>query len=168
MLHRLLLTRDPPAVQLQVTAVVQETVRAALEHLQRRRSHKGQALTCYMFTLVRTRINKNLIELLDYVTVDASVVWFRQRRGRRGRLPAVPRGRRRHGRAGPRQVSGVCSHGAARFHPGTPHTPAKQPRERVAQPRAAQASATPRRKCTPRGEHGFHPGRTAFALLSCR
>uniref|UniRef100_A0A669CSW4 HEAT repeat-containing protein 5B n=1 Tax=Oreochromis niloticus TaxID=8128 RepID=A0A669CSW4_ORENI len=28
-LHRLLLTRDPPAVQLQVTAVVQETIRAA-------------------------------------------------------------------------------------------------------------------------------------------
>ncbi|CAF89438.1 unnamed protein product, partial [Tetraodon nigroviridis] len=36
-LHRLLLTRDPPAVQLQVTAVVQETVRAALEHLQQTR-----------------------------------------------------------------------------------------------------------------------------------
>uniref|UniRef100_A0AAQ6AR93 HEAT repeat-containing protein 5B n=1 Tax=Amphiprion ocellaris TaxID=80972 RepID=A0AAQ6AR93_AMPOC len=34
-LHRLLLTRDPPAVQLQVTAVVQETIRAALDHLQR-------------------------------------------------------------------------------------------------------------------------------------
>uniref|UniRef100_A0AAQ5X3I3 HEAT repeat-containing protein 5B n=1 Tax=Amphiprion ocellaris TaxID=80972 RepID=A0AAQ5X3I3_AMPOC len=32
-LHRLLLTRDPPAVQLQVTAVVQETIRAALDHL---------------------------------------------------------------------------------------------------------------------------------------
>ncbi|TWW78668.1 HEAT repeat-containing protein 5B [Takifugu flavidus] len=41
-LHRLLLTRDPPAVQLQVTAVVQETVRAALEHLQRWRSHQGK------------------------------------------------------------------------------------------------------------------------------
>lgn len=47
-LHRLLLTRDPPAVQLQVTAVVQETVRAALEHLQRWKSHKGQKLKCYM------------------------------------------------------------------------------------------------------------------------
>lgn len=45
-LHRLLLTRDPPAVQLQVTAVVQETVRAALEHLQQTRSHKGQERTC--------------------------------------------------------------------------------------------------------------------------
>uniref|UniRef100_A0A8D3ADR5 HEAT repeat-containing protein 5A n=1 Tax=Scophthalmus maximus TaxID=52904 RepID=A0A8D3ADR5_SCOMX len=33
-LHRLLLTRDPPAVQLQVTAVVQETIRAAQDHLQ--------------------------------------------------------------------------------------------------------------------------------------
>lgn len=48
-LHRLLLTRDPPAVQLQVTAVVQETVRAAQEHLQRWRSHQGQELTRYMF-----------------------------------------------------------------------------------------------------------------------
>uniref|UniRef100_H3DGW4 HEAT repeat-containing protein 5B n=1 Tax=Tetraodon nigroviridis TaxID=99883 RepID=H3DGW4_TETNG len=41
-LHRLLLTRDPPAVQLQVTAVVQETVRAALEHLQQTRLRKGK------------------------------------------------------------------------------------------------------------------------------
>uniref|UniRef100_A0A3P8U7J1 HEAT repeat-containing protein 5B n=1 Tax=Amphiprion percula TaxID=161767 RepID=A0A3P8U7J1_AMPPE len=41
-LHRLLLTRDPPAVQLQVTAVVQETIRAALDHLQRQRTNKGQ------------------------------------------------------------------------------------------------------------------------------
>lgn len=48
-LHRLLLTRDPPVVQLQVTAVVQETVRAALEHLQRWRSHQGQEPTCCIF-----------------------------------------------------------------------------------------------------------------------
>ncbi|KAM9365130.1 HEAT repeat-containing protein 5B isoform 2-T2 [Pholidichthys leucotaenia] len=41
-LHRLLLTRDPPAIQLQVTAVVQETIRAAQEHLQRQRSNKGK------------------------------------------------------------------------------------------------------------------------------
>lgn len=47
-LHRLLLTRDPPAVQLQVTAVVQETVRAALEHLQRWRSHQGQQPPRYL------------------------------------------------------------------------------------------------------------------------
>uniref|UniRef100_A0A7N9ASX3 HEAT repeat-containing protein 5B n=1 Tax=Mastacembelus armatus TaxID=205130 RepID=A0A7N9ASX3_9TELE len=39
-LHRLLLTRDPPAVQLQVTAVVQETIRAAQDHLQRQRTSK--------------------------------------------------------------------------------------------------------------------------------
>lgn len=45
MLHRLLLTRDPPAVQLQVTAVVQETVRAAQEHSQRQRASRGQELT---------------------------------------------------------------------------------------------------------------------------
>uniref|UniRef100_A0A3Q1IQB6 HEAT repeat-containing protein 5B n=1 Tax=Anabas testudineus TaxID=64144 RepID=A0A3Q1IQB6_ANATE len=38
-LHRLLLTRDPPAVQLQVTAVVQETIRAAQDHLQRQSTH---------------------------------------------------------------------------------------------------------------------------------
>lgn len=44
-LHRLLLTRDPPAVQLQVTAVVQETIRAAQEHLQRQRASRGQQLT---------------------------------------------------------------------------------------------------------------------------
>lgn len=44
-LHRLLLTRDPPAVQLQVTAVVQETVRAAQEHMQRQRAIKGQEPT---------------------------------------------------------------------------------------------------------------------------
>uniref|UniRef100_A0AAY4ELM6 HEAT repeat-containing protein 5B n=1 Tax=Denticeps clupeoides TaxID=299321 RepID=A0AAY4ELM6_9TELE len=37
-LHRLLLTRDPPSVQLQVTAVVQETIHAALHHLQFQRS----------------------------------------------------------------------------------------------------------------------------------
>lgn len=44
-LHRLLLTRDPPAVQLQVTAVVQETVRAAQEHLQQQRAIRGQEPT---------------------------------------------------------------------------------------------------------------------------
>uniref|UniRef100_G3NKB2 HEAT repeat-containing protein 5B n=1 Tax=Gasterosteus aculeatus aculeatus TaxID=481459 RepID=G3NKB2_GASAC len=37
-LHRLLLTRDPPAVQLQVIAVVQETIRAAQDHLQRQKA----------------------------------------------------------------------------------------------------------------------------------
>ncbi|XP_037638946.1 HEAT repeat-containing protein 5B isoform X2 [Sebastes umbrosus] len=41
-LHRLLLTRDPPAVQLQVTAVVQETIRAAQDHLQRQKDRKGK------------------------------------------------------------------------------------------------------------------------------
>ncbi|XP_059215201.1 HEAT repeat-containing protein 5B isoform X2 [Centropristis striata] len=41
-LHRLLLTRDPPAVQLQVTAVVQETIRAAQDHLQQQRTSKGK------------------------------------------------------------------------------------------------------------------------------
>uniref|UniRef100_A0A3Q3MD77 HEAT repeat-containing protein 5B n=1 Tax=Labrus bergylta TaxID=56723 RepID=A0A3Q3MD77_9LABR len=41
-LHRLLLTRDPPAVQLQVSAVVQETIRAAQDHLQRQRTSKGK------------------------------------------------------------------------------------------------------------------------------
>uniref|UniRef100_A0A8B9L056 HEAT repeat-containing protein 5B n=1 Tax=Astyanax mexicanus TaxID=7994 RepID=A0A8B9L056_ASTMX len=40
-LHRLLLTRDPPSVQLQVTAVVQETIRSAQDHLDQRRSSKG-------------------------------------------------------------------------------------------------------------------------------
>ncbi|XP_019962463.2 HEAT repeat-containing protein 5B isoform X3 [Paralichthys olivaceus] len=41
-LHRLLLTRDPLAVQLQVTAVVQETIRAAQDHLQRQKNSKGK------------------------------------------------------------------------------------------------------------------------------
>ncbi|XP_032409304.1 HEAT repeat-containing protein 5B isoform X1 [Xiphophorus hellerii] len=41
-LHRLLLTRDPPAVQLQVTAVVQETIRAAVDHLQQQRANRGK------------------------------------------------------------------------------------------------------------------------------
>ncbi|KAF6725662.1 HEAT repeat-containing protein 5B [Oryzias melastigma] len=41
-LHRLLLTRDPPAVQLHVTAVVQETIRAAQDHLQQQRANKGK------------------------------------------------------------------------------------------------------------------------------
>ncbi|XP_017292182.1 HEAT repeat-containing protein 5B isoform X2 [Kryptolebias marmoratus] len=41
-LHRLLLTRDPPGVQLQVTAVVQETIRAAQDHLQRLRTSRGK------------------------------------------------------------------------------------------------------------------------------
>uniref|UniRef100_A0A8D0CV99 HEAT repeat-containing protein 5B n=1 Tax=Sander lucioperca TaxID=283035 RepID=A0A8D0CV99_SANLU len=41
-LHRLLLTRDPPAVQLQVTAVVQETIRAAQNHLQRQKASKEE------------------------------------------------------------------------------------------------------------------------------
>ncbi|XP_023183293.1 HEAT repeat-containing protein 5B isoform X1 [Xiphophorus maculatus] len=41
-LHRLLLTRDPPAVQLQVTAVVQETIRAAVDHLQQQRASRGK------------------------------------------------------------------------------------------------------------------------------
>ncbi|CAL9688110.1 unnamed protein product [Knipowitschia caucasica] len=41
-LHRLLLTRDPPGVQLQVTAVVQETIRAAQEQLQLQRTSKNK------------------------------------------------------------------------------------------------------------------------------
>uniref|UniRef100_A0A668UXA0 HEAT repeat-containing protein 5B n=1 Tax=Oreochromis aureus TaxID=47969 RepID=A0A668UXA0_OREAU len=41
-LHRLLLTRDPPAVQLQVTAVVQETIRAAHDRLQRQKTAKEE------------------------------------------------------------------------------------------------------------------------------
>ncbi|XP_034537512.1 HEAT repeat-containing protein 5B isoform X2 [Notolabrus celidotus] len=41
-LHRLLLTRDPSAVQLQVTAVVQETIRAAQDHLQQQKTGKGK------------------------------------------------------------------------------------------------------------------------------
>ncbi|KAF5902189.1 HEAT repeat-containing protein 5B isoform X1, partial [Clarias magur] len=40
-LHRLLLTRDPPGVQLQVTAVVQETIRSAHEHLEQLRSSES-------------------------------------------------------------------------------------------------------------------------------
>ncbi|KAL6466465.1 hypothetical protein MHYP_G00242690 [Metynnis hypsauchen] len=40
-LHRLLLTRDPPSVQLQVTAVVQETIRSAHDHLDQLRSSKA-------------------------------------------------------------------------------------------------------------------------------
>uniref|UniRef100_A0A673LFF2 HEAT repeat containing 5B n=1 Tax=Sinocyclocheilus rhinocerous TaxID=307959 RepID=A0A673LFF2_9TELE len=40
-LHRLLLTRDPPSVQLQVTTVVQKTIRAAQEHLEHIRSSKS-------------------------------------------------------------------------------------------------------------------------------
>ncbi|XP_068597113.1 HEAT repeat-containing protein 5B [Brachionichthys hirsutus] len=39
-LHRLLLTRDPPAVQLWVTAVVQEVIRAAMDHLQQQRTSR--------------------------------------------------------------------------------------------------------------------------------
>ncbi|KAL0983671.1 hypothetical protein UPYG_G00131110 [Umbra pygmaea] len=41
-LHRLLLTRDPPAVQLQVIAVVQKTIRAAQEHRALQRSTEGE------------------------------------------------------------------------------------------------------------------------------
>uniref|UniRef100_A0A674CFH7 HEAT repeat-containing protein 5A n=1 Tax=Salmo trutta TaxID=8032 RepID=A0A674CFH7_SALTR len=41
-LHRLLLTRDPPGVQLQVTAVVQETIRAAQDHLTEQRDTQGK------------------------------------------------------------------------------------------------------------------------------
>ncbi|KAM6956751.1 LOW QUALITY PROTEIN: HEAT repeat-containing protein 5B [Aplochiton taeniatus] len=41
-LHRLLLTRDPPTVQLLVTAVVQETIRAALDQLQLQRTAQGK------------------------------------------------------------------------------------------------------------------------------
>uniref|UniRef100_A0A8D3D1A9 HEAT repeat-containing protein 5A n=1 Tax=Scophthalmus maximus TaxID=52904 RepID=A0A8D3D1A9_SCOMX len=43
-LHRLLLTRDPPAVQLQVTAVVQETIRAAQDHLQLQKTNSEPGL----------------------------------------------------------------------------------------------------------------------------
>ncbi|XP_072293433.1 HEAT repeat-containing protein 5B isoform X1 [Eucyclogobius newberryi] len=41
-LHRLLLTRDPLAVQLQVTAVVQETIRAAQDQLQQQRTSRNK------------------------------------------------------------------------------------------------------------------------------
>ncbi|XP_066552575.1 HEAT repeat-containing protein 5B isoform X2 [Amia ocellicauda] len=41
-LHRLLLTRDPPSVQLQVTRVVQETIHAAQEQLQELRNAKSK------------------------------------------------------------------------------------------------------------------------------
>ncbi|KAK7148026.1 hypothetical protein R3I93_012360 [Phoxinus phoxinus] len=40
-LHRLLLTRDPQSMQLQVTTVVQKTIRAAQEHLQHTRTVEG-------------------------------------------------------------------------------------------------------------------------------
>ncbi|XP_077093699.1 HEAT repeat-containing protein 5B [Siphateles boraxobius] len=40
-LHRLLLTRDPQSMQLQVTTVVQKTIRAAQEHLQHIRTVEG-------------------------------------------------------------------------------------------------------------------------------
>ncbi|KAM9450231.1 HEAT repeat-containing protein 5B [Clarias gariepinus] len=40
-LHRLLLTRDPPGVQLQVTAVVQETIRSAHKHLEKLRGSES-------------------------------------------------------------------------------------------------------------------------------
>ncbi|KAJ7987357.1 hypothetical protein DPEC_G00325640 [Dallia pectoralis] len=41
-LHRLLLTRDPPEVQLQVTAVVQETISVAQEYRRRQESRPGE------------------------------------------------------------------------------------------------------------------------------
>ncbi|XP_076018409.1 HEAT repeat-containing protein 5B isoform X2 [Genypterus blacodes] len=41
-LHRLLLTRDPPTVQLQVIAVVQETIRAAQDHMQKQGASQGK------------------------------------------------------------------------------------------------------------------------------
>lgn len=41
-LHRLLLTRDPPSVQLQVTAVVQETICSAHEHLEQLRNSESE------------------------------------------------------------------------------------------------------------------------------
>ncbi|XP_034148420.1 HEAT repeat-containing protein 5B isoform X3 [Esox lucius] len=41
-LHRLLLTRDPPDVQLQVTTVVQETIRATQEHRRLLASTQGE------------------------------------------------------------------------------------------------------------------------------
>ncbi|KAJ8248012.1 hypothetical protein GJAV_G00237160 [Gymnothorax javanicus] len=41
-LHRLLLTRDPPAVQLQVSAVVQDIIHAAQDHLQQQRAMKSE------------------------------------------------------------------------------------------------------------------------------
>ncbi|XP_076872255.1 HEAT repeat-containing protein 5B isoform X2 [Brachyhypopomus gauderio] len=40
-LHRLLLTRDPPGVQLQVTAVVQEAIRSARDNLDQLRTSKS-------------------------------------------------------------------------------------------------------------------------------
>lgn len=66
MLHRLLLTRDPPAVQLQVTAVVQETIRAAQDHLQRQRTSKGQELTTsykHVFIYIILEFNRKLAVL---------------------------------------------------------------------------------------------------------
>uniref|UniRef100_H3B3B5 HEAT repeat-containing protein 5B n=1 Tax=Latimeria chalumnae TaxID=7897 RepID=H3B3B5_LATCH len=41
-LHRLLLTRDPPSIQLQVTAVVQQIIRAAQDYLQEKRNSKNE------------------------------------------------------------------------------------------------------------------------------
>lgn len=64
-LHRLLLTRDPPAVQLQVTAVVQETIRAAHDHLQRQKTAKG--LKCYITCMQACRLSPSeLKQWLDY------------------------------------------------------------------------------------------------------
>lgn len=51
-LHRLLLTRDPPSVQLQVMAVVQETIRSAHEHLEQLRS-SGSEFTLRVFKASR-------------------------------------------------------------------------------------------------------------------
>lgn len=56
--------------------------------------------------------------------LDHFVFLLRQRPRRRERPPAQPGGRRGHRGAHPWQISGVCSHGAARVHLGAPLTPA--------------------------------------------
>ncbi|TMS04894.1 HEAT repeat-containing protein 5B [Larimichthys crocea] len=68
-LHRLLLTRDPPAVQLQVTAVVQETIRAAQDHLQRQRTSKAMELLVFILVRHLPQLNTRVKESPSHVAL---------------------------------------------------------------------------------------------------
>uniref|UniRef100_A0A673L992 HEAT repeat containing 5B n=1 Tax=Sinocyclocheilus rhinocerous TaxID=307959 RepID=A0A673L992_9TELE len=75
-LHRLLLTRDPPSVQLQVTTVVQKTIRAAQEHLEHIRSSKSRwwCMTAFLFLAVGSMtILPTVLFLITGVLRDTAV-----------------------------------------------------------------------------------------------
>ena len=79
-----------------------------------------------------------------------------------------PGGGQRQRGAAPREIIGVCRHGAAGVHSDAPPAPAKRTHQRLAQPPAVPAPQPLRGQHSSGGRHRRHTGRAARPLLSSR